>query len=64
MAFRERGLKLALEHDLTEQALRGYNNLADGPFQLDRFQEALDMAEPGLAVAQARGDRSWEQLLR
>ena len=64
MAFRERALKLALAHDLTEHALRTYNNLADGPLQLDRFQEARDLAEPGLALAQARGDRSWEQVLR
>ena len=28
MAFRERALKLALAHDLTEHALRTYNNLA------------------------------------
>jgi class 3 adenylate cyclase/predicted ATPase len=64
MAFRERALKLALANDLTEHALRTYNNLADGPLQLDRFQEARDLAEPGLALAQARGDRSWEQVLR
>jgi class 3 adenylate cyclase/predicted ATPase len=63
MAFRERSLKLALAHDLPQEALRAYNNLADGPLQLDRFGDALALAETGLAFAQARGDRSWEQLL-
>jgi tetratricopeptide (TPR) repeat protein len=63
MAFRERALRLCLAYDLTEQALRTYNNLADGPLQLDRFREARDIAEPGLALAQSRGDRSWQQIL-
>ena len=49
MAFRERGLKLALTHGLTEQALRTYNNLADGPLQLDRFRET----RPGRARPRA-----------
>ena len=47
MAFRERALKIALTYDLGEHALRTYNNLANGPLQLDRFQEARDLAEPG-----------------
>jgi class 3 adenylate cyclase/tetratricopeptide (TPR) repeat protein len=63
MAFRERSLKLALAHDLPQEALRAYNNLADGSLQLDRFVDAHAVAETGLAFAQARGDRSWEQLL-
>jgi class 3 adenylate cyclase/tetratricopeptide (TPR) repeat protein len=64
VALRERALKIALEHDFTEEALRTYNNLADGPLQADRFQEAADLAAPGLALAQARGDRAWEEMLR
>ena len=36
-------------------ALRSYNNLANGPLQLDRFQEAREHRESGLALAR-RGD--------
>jgi hypothetical protein len=63
LALRERCLKLALENDLSQAALRSYNNLADIPLQLDRFQEARDAAEPGLTLATARGDRMWEEVL-
>jgi class 3 adenylate cyclase/tetratricopeptide (TPR) repeat protein len=63
IAFRERALKLALEHDLAQEALRAYNNLANGPLQLDQFHDARRIAEPGLALAKARGDRGWEQTL-
>ncbi len=63
-ALRERALKLALDHDLTDDALRSYNNLADGPMQRDRLREALEVATPGLALARSRGDRGWEQALR
>jgi tetratricopeptide (TPR) repeat protein len=62
-ALRERALALALEHDLADEALRVYNNLGDLPLQQDRFAEALDLAERGVALAQARGDRGWEQNL-
>src|SRR5262249_38289448 len=63
MAFRERTLKLSLEHDLTQEALRAYNNLADGPLQRDRFRDALELAQPGLELAKARGDRVWQETL-
>jgi class 3 adenylate cyclase/tetratricopeptide (TPR) repeat protein len=63
IALRRHALELALEHDLTDQALRGYNNLADLPLQRDRFAEAVAGAEPGLALAKARGNRYWEQVL-
>ena len=45
VGLRERGLALALEHDLTFEALRTYNNLADIPLQRDRFHECLALAE-------------------
>ena len=64
MALKEKALSLALEHDLADAALRAYNNLADTPLQLDEFADALVMAERGLALAEARGDRRWEQALR
>ncbi len=63
IALRERALKISLERDLTSNALQSYNNVADGPLQRDRFQDARDLAEPGLALAKARGDRGWEQML-
>ena len=62
-ALRERALKIALAHDLTADALRSYNNLANGPLQHDRFQDACDIASPGLALAKARGHRDSEQYL-
>jgi class 3 adenylate cyclase/tetratricopeptide (TPR) repeat protein len=62
-ALRERALKMALANDLVHEALRAHNNLADAPLQLDRYREARELAEPGLALARARGDRIWEQQL-
>jgi predicted ATPase/class 3 adenylate cyclase len=62
-ALIERALKLALAHDLPQEALRCYNNLADNPLQLDRFHEAHELAAPGLELATSRGDRGWEELL-
>jgi class 3 adenylate cyclase/tetratricopeptide (TPR) repeat protein len=59
----ERALALALEQDLGEQALRAYNNLADQSLQLDRYAEALAVAEPGLELAKALGHRGPEQQL-
>jgi class 3 adenylate cyclase/predicted ATPase len=62
-AIRELSLSIALEHELTAEALRSYTNLADGPLQLDSFDEALAIAEKGLELARSRGDRQWERFL-
>jgi tetratricopeptide (TPR) repeat protein len=62
-AMRERSLALALEHDLSSDAMRAYNNLGDYWLQLDRFRETVSVAERGLELAKARGDRLWEPLL-
>ena len=62
-ALRERALAIALEHDLSSDAMRGYNNLADYWLQLDRFRESVAVAERGLELAKSRGDRLWEPLL-
>ena len=62
-ALLERALALALAHDLTQQALRTYNNVADIPLQADRGGEALKLAERGHELAVARGDRVWENTL-
>ena len=62
-ALRERSLALALEHDLSSDAMRAYNNLADFWLQADRFSETLSVAERGLALTKSRGDRLWEPIL-
>jgi tetratricopeptide (TPR) repeat protein len=62
-ALLELALALALEHDLGDSALRAYNNLADLSLQVDRYGEALTVAEAGLELAKARGHRSSEQML-
>jgi class 3 adenylate cyclase/predicted ATPase len=63
IALMERAMSIALEHELPEQAVRTHNNLADVWLQRDRFDEALAIIERGLALAQARGERRWEELL-
>jgi class 3 adenylate cyclase/tetratricopeptide (TPR) repeat protein len=62
-ALRERALRLALAHDLLSDALRSYNNLANGPLQHDHFEECWTLAKPGLELARARGQRPWEWAL-
>jgi tetratricopeptide (TPR) repeat protein len=62
-ALLERSLALALANDLSVQALRAYNNIGDIPLQVDRFAEAIDYAQLGHELAQARGDRIWEGTL-
>jgi tetratricopeptide (TPR) repeat protein len=62
-ALRERSLAIALEHDLSSDAMRAYNNLADSWLQLDRFEETISVAQRGVQLAQARGDRLWEPIL-
>ena len=62
-ALQRHALELALKHELTDQALRGYNNLADVSLQQDRFAEAVAVAELGVTLAKERGSRRWEQLL-
>ncbi len=63
IAFRERTLKLSLDRELTQDALRAYNNVADAPLQHDRFREALERVQPGVELAKARGDRTWQEML-
>jgi tetratricopeptide (TPR) repeat protein len=56
-------LKIALEHDLGEPALRAYLNLADQLYRIDRNEEALDVYEQGLALARRIGPRLWMRYL-
>jgi tetratricopeptide (TPR) repeat protein len=62
-ALRERSLAVALEHDLSSDAMRAYNNLADHWLQRDRFRDSISVAERGVELAKARGDRLWEPIL-
>jgi class 3 adenylate cyclase/predicted ATPase len=56
-------LALAEEHDFTAIALRSRFNLAAVRLETDRFQEALDEVNKGLALARERGDRLWERAM-
>jgi class 3 adenylate cyclase/tetratricopeptide (TPR) repeat protein len=63
-ALTTHALKLALENDLPTPALRCYNNLADNLSLRDRYDEALEYHESGIALARRVGNRQWEwQLL-
>jgi class 3 adenylate cyclase/tetratricopeptide (TPR) repeat protein len=62
-ALQERALALALERDLGEVALLGYNNLADQSLQVDRYEDVLAVAQRGLELARSWGQRTFEQML-
>ena len=51
-------LELALEHDLSEAALRAYNNLAGSAEESHRFREALELLRAMTQLAERVGDRS------
>jgi class 3 adenylate cyclase/tetratricopeptide (TPR) repeat protein len=53
-------LALAVEQDLPGVALRARFNLAGISIAVDRFEEALEQVNEGLALARERGDRAWE----
>jgi tetratricopeptide (TPR) repeat protein len=53
-------LRLALEHDLTEQASLAYVNLSDACFRTDRYSEALGTLADGLVLARRIGSRHRE----
>ena len=55
------GLKVAVDHELTEQALRGYYNLADYSMLTGDPGESARLLELGVALARERGDRGWER---
>ncbi len=54
-------LTLAEEHHLPVVALRARINLAQISIERDRFEEALEEVNDGLAMARERGDRHWER---
>jgi tetratricopeptide (TPR) repeat protein len=59
-ALLRHALRLALEHDLTEQASVAYGNLSDACFRNDRYSEALDALADALALARRVGSRNRE----
>ncbi len=59
-ALLERALKLALEYDVASAALRSYNNLTEFTAQRDRYENAVQYAEDGLALSRRLGNRRWE----
>src|SRR5581483_11034771 len=63
MALLKHALELALEHDLTGAALRAYNNLGDQLERRDRYEEAIELCERGLALARKAGTRTFEWYL-
>jgi hypothetical protein len=63
MAVLRHALKLAEQYDRPTTALRARYNLAAMAIEGDRFAEAVDEVERGLAVARERGDRSHERRL-
>ncbi len=54
------GLQVALESDVTDQALRGYFNLAEHRLSTGAPVEAGELLGRGLMLARERGYRSWE----
>jgi predicted ATPase/class 3 adenylate cyclase len=65
LALYTHSLKLALEHDLPTAAFRAYNNLGDCFNQFDRYEDALEYDEKGIALARKVGNREqeWRLLL-
>ena len=59
-ALLRHALRLALEHDLTEQAALAYGNLSDACFLTDRYSEALDALAEALVLARRIGSRNRE----
>ena len=54
------GLQVALDADLSDQALRGYYNLADFQLATGSPTEAAALLDRGLQLARERGHRDWE----
>jgi tetratricopeptide (TPR) repeat protein len=59
-ALIKRSLEIALENDLTQAALRAYNNLGDMLDRRDRFEEAIEVHQAGIALARKVGARASE----
>ena len=62
-ALLERAAELALEQDLTRDAVTVYFNLAEFVMSAARFEEAESLLDRGLALVHERGDRRTERWL-
>ncbi len=62
MALVAHALQTALDHDKPSAALRAYFNFADLLGHTDRYAEATEAVEKGLALARRVGNRYWETL--
>ena len=60
-ALMELSLQVALDGDVTEQALRAYYNLSDQRLLRGAPEESGGLLARGLALARERGDRGWER---
>lgn len=60
VAFLERGLAIALENDIFQEASRLRFHLSDRAFHRDRYEEALGHLREALHGARRRGDRRAE----
>jgi class 3 adenylate cyclase len=56
-------LKVSLEADIVDQALRGYHNLGEVRANDAGLDDGLALLEQGVQLARERGDRSWERQL-
>jgi class 3 adenylate cyclase/tetratricopeptide (TPR) repeat protein len=57
------GLQVALDADLTEEAIRGYYNLAEFRSAMGAPSEGATLLERGLVLVRERGHRAWERML-
>jgi class 3 adenylate cyclase len=53
-------LRVALDHDLHDAALRAYNNVIAGEWYGARFRGALTILDEALDYARRTGERQWE----
>ena len=61
-ALLELGLRVALDADLSDQALRAHYDLADDNAMMGRLDQAQVELEHGLALARERGNRAWNAI--
>ena len=59
-ALLKRGLEIALEHDLWDEAVTAYFWLSDRCFMRDAYADALGYQDESLALARKRGHRPYE----
>jgi predicted ATPase/class 3 adenylate cyclase len=62
-ALLNEALRIALDHDLTFEALRAYNNLVIQLDESDESEQMRPIAEEALGLARRRGNRYWEMRL-